>query len=362
MEVSSVRSAHLIRVLMSVFVVTGCGGSDIVQPEPDPVTQAVYNQIIFESDRDDPNGDLYLMDLDGSNMRRIASTAFVESCPVFSPDGTRIAFHSTRLGNQLSLYVMHSDGTSVRYVDGPVRRDECPRWSADASRIGYVRDDRSSISATGVMRIANANGSSVRTIDSAARFIGPALSMNGDQVLYHRFDLSPDSLRSGIFVAASGGGTSRRIAASYDSDASIDWSRDGKLVLYGCVITPRVKFGLCVSSPDGSNRSVIAYPFDNFNFQDAHFSPDATFIVNANLSVSVFPMSGAPLTYLHDGVTPTWLSDGSAVGFVSPPKFPDKEAYNPADIFVGGRDGTGVRNLTNHPATDIHPSWSPIRH
>ncbi|MBA2688100.1 MAG: PD40 domain-containing protein [Gemmatimonadaceae bacterium] len=347
-----------------VMGVIGCNGSDVVQPSPEPAPSAVYNQIIFESDRDDANGDLYLMNLDGSNVRRFASSSFADGCPAFSPDGTRIAFYSARLGNQLSIFVMHSDGRLLRFIDGPVSSGECPHWAADGKSIGYVRDDRAKSLSYGVIRVASADGSDVRTVDSAARFVGPVLSPTGDRIVYYRFDQSTDTLRSGVFVAGTAGGAKQRIGSStidYRTDANLDWSKDGTLVLFGCLVSTPFHFGVCISRPDGSGREVIPYPFDFGNFQYARFSPDASFLVTANLDVSVMPRSGSPRTYLHDGSTPTWLSDGSAVGFVSPPKFPDPEPYNPADIFVGNRDGSGVRNLTKHPARDVHPSWSPIQ-
>jgi Tol biopolymer transport system component len=340
----------------------GCKGSEIVQPPPEPELAPVYNQIIFQSDRDDPNGDLYLMDLDGTNVRRFASSAFADGCPAFSPDGRRIAFYSERLGNQLSIFVMHADGTSVQFIDGPVRNDECPHWSADGSRIGYVLDDRSKAIGYGIVRVAEASGADARTIDSGAKFVGPVLSPTGDRVVYHRFDPSADITRSGIFVASTAGHSKDRIAAAentYRPDANLDWSNDGSSVLFDCLVSEPNHYGVCISKPDGSAREVLPSPYDNSNFQQTHFSPDASWLVTAE-DVSVMPRIGAPRTWLHAGVTPTWLSDGSAVGFVSSPQYPDVEPFNPADIFVGRVDGS-VRNLTNNPAVDVHPSWSPIR-
>jgi Tol biopolymer transport system component len=360
------RSVPIVRVSALAILSLGvhaCSESEVVQPPPESGLVAVYNQIVFQSDRDDPNGDLYLMDLDGSNVRRFASSPFADGCPAFSPDGTRIAFYSARLGNQLSIFEMHSDGSSVRFIDGPVRDDECPHWSADGSRIGYVLDDLSRAIGYGTVRVAEANGANPRTIDSGARFVGPVLSPTGDRVAYHRFDTSTDTLLSGIFVANTGDHGKQRIASApnnYSPDANLDWSRDGSSVLFDCVVPPTTQSGVCISKPDGSSREVIPFPFENGNFLETRFSPDATWLVTA-MDVTVMPRSGTPRTWLHAGLTATWLSDGSAVGFVSSPQYPDTEAYNPADIFVGNKDGTGVRNLTNHPAVDVHPSWSPIR-
>ena len=53
----------------------------------------------------------------------------------------------------------------------------------------------------------------------------------------------------------------------------------------------------------------------------------------------------------YDG-WPSWSPDGSQIAFMS------ERSGNP-DIFVMNADGSNVRQLTNHPANDIWPEWSP---
>jgi Tol biopolymer transport system component/serine/threonine protein phosphatase PrpC len=52
---------------------------------------------------------------------------------------------------------------------------------------------------------------------------------------------------------------------------------------------------------------------------------------------------------LDDG--PAWSPDGRRIAFVS-------EREGNREIYVMNSDGSGQINLTNHPATDSHPSWS----
>ena len=58
------------------------------------------------------------------------------------------------------------------------------------------------------------------------------------------------------------------------------------------------------------------------------------------------------LRYGRPGRNPSFSPDGSKLVFYSASSGND-------EIYVMNADGTGLRNLTNHPARDIHPHWSP---
>ena len=55
------------------------------------------------------NMNLFIMDADGSNLRRVTEGSFSDSRPAFSPDGTKIVFLSNRGGSQRQLYVVPVD-------------------------------------------------------------------------------------------------------------------------------------------------------------------------------------------------------------------------------------------------------------
>ena len=86
--------------------------------------------IAFVSTRHDPEVDpavdpqrawlaaeIYLMDGEGTNPRRLTENAYSDGFPALSPDGTRIVFDSNRLRaegepfNTSDLFVMKADGT-----------------------------------------------------------------------------------------------------------------------------------------------------------------------------------------------------------------------------------------------------------
>jgi TolB protein len=59
--------------------------------------------------------------------------------PVFSPDGTRIAFSSNRDGNN-EIYVMNADGSNVRRITRHPGIDTTPTWSPGGTHIAFVSE------------------------------------------------------------------------------------------------------------------------------------------------------------------------------------------------------------------------------
>ncbi len=71
-------------------------------------------RIAFSSNRDG-NNEIYVMNVDGSGVRRLTNHPAGDIAPTWNPTGTQIAFTSDRIGvNQPQIYLMNADGTGVR--------------------------------------------------------------------------------------------------------------------------------------------------------------------------------------------------------------------------------------------------------
>jgi TolB protein len=79
--------------------------------------------------------------------------------PVFSPDGTRIAFMSVRNGNP-EIWVMNVDGSNVRQLTNHPAGDGTPTWSPNGTQIAFVSDR----TGTPQVYLMGADGSNVRRI------------------------------------------------------------------------------------------------------------------------------------------------------------------------------------------------------
>jgi Tol biopolymer transport system component len=86
--------------------------------------------------------DIYVMNVDGSNVSRLTSHPVADYRPTWSPDGTRIAFERNTKEEPLirpAIFTMRSDGSDVRQVSSGVGgSDFAPSWSPDGSRIAFA--------------------------------------------------------------------------------------------------------------------------------------------------------------------------------------------------------------------------------
>ena len=76
------------------------------------------------------NYDIYVMNTDDTNRKKITNTTASECVPVWTPDGQRIAFASDRDGDG-EIYVMNKDGSNVLQLTNNKGYDGSPRWSPD---------------------------------------------------------------------------------------------------------------------------------------------------------------------------------------------------------------------------------------
>jgi WD40 repeat protein len=95
-------------------------------------------RIAFSANQDG-NDAIYVMSLDGSDVRSLTARGADSWGPVWSPDGSRIAFATNRDGHA-EIYVMRADGSDQKNLtrNSGADNDGLPAWSADGRSIAYA--------------------------------------------------------------------------------------------------------------------------------------------------------------------------------------------------------------------------------
>jgi Tol biopolymer transport system component/serine/threonine protein kinase len=276
------------------------------------------SRIAFVTDRDGPdaagnlgNQEIYMMNADGTDQRRLTHENGLDFSPAFSPDGTRIAFTSQRAGG-FDVFLMNADGTGQRqlthFTELGLGATE-PTWSPDSKRIAFnTRVKRIDIWAI------NVDGTGlVKLTDDPAGARSAAWSPDGRKIAYNtRRDGHAD-----IFVMDADGSNPVRLTVNDWGDNHPAWSRDGRHIAFQ-------------SNRDGDQE---------------------IYVMNADGSDQV-----RLTTHPGDDAFPSWSPDGRQIVF-------QRVALGHAQLHVMNADGSAVRRLTELSALgfNAYASWGPAR-
>ena len=164
-----------------------------------------------------PSGstEIYRVNLDGKNLRRLTQNRSIDVSPSWSPDGRKLAFVSDRSGSP-QIYLMDANGSNARRLTFDGNYNTNPAWSPDGRWIAYQS------------RVGG---------QFDIWLIDPEGSVNLPLVTHHRNDESPcwspdsrkiafSSTRRGsadIYLIDSSGGHLRRLTRSSGADTSPSW-------------------------------------------------------------------------------------------------------------------------------------------
>lgn len=186
------------------------------------------------------NGDLWVMNADGSGAARISTTRNDVASPDWSPDGTQLVFTSAK-----SLVIMAADGRAERVVwamppnDGSLPVED-PRWSPDGTRLVYSYGKE-----VDVIDLKTAVVKNVRPPRDGTWGIHPAWSPDGNRIAYivgTRFAI----------INADGTGDVVVRDMGVSGSAGIAWSRGGGRLLVAISPTSEGIADVCSMNADGS--------------------------------------------------------------------------------------------------------------
>jgi len=171
-------------------------------------------RIAFSSSKDG-SPEIYVMNLDGGDLKKLTRSFGIDVSPVFSPDSSQIAFVSDR-GGSPQIYIMDSDGTRLRRLTFEGSYNTSPVWSPDGKWIAFVGRKNSN----NQIFMIKSDGSDLRQITDKGNNENPSFSPDG---MFLAFDSDRDSGK-GIYLMSINGEREKRITPKDTKTMNPEWS------------------------------------------------------------------------------------------------------------------------------------------
>ena len=229
--------------------------------------------------------DVFVMDVDGSNVVAVASNPGSEFDGELSPDGEWVVYRdSTRgINEDDEVFVARVDGSERRNLTNDPANDWGPTWSPDGTTIAF-NSDRDTVLGGYLM---NADGSNLRAIDVLGWFEYPSFSPDGTKLAF----MSHQGSDYNIFVFDIDTGTLARLTDAPGGDGWPSWSPDGSTIAFSsqrddCSLAPAhdecwrggpgdEHSDIWLMDADGSNQRRLTREISQF----VTWSPDGDYLL-----------------------------------------------------------------------------------
>jgi len=246
-------------------------------------------RVAFQSDMFDENDEIYVMNIDGTGLKRLTHNSRTDETPVWSPDGTQIMFASFPEGGKHDIYIMNADGTGTRNVTGtPGFREDHPKFSPDGTRVIFNSDRDSDPDLPDgeydyeIYEMALDGSGLQRLTDHGEWDTYPEISPDGSRFLWRRVIVESGQRNSEIFVSERDGSNPTNLTNHSGFDGYPTWSPDGTKILFASVREVpgnRPRPAIYVMNADGTGLSRVTNPTDEEVDVRPWWSRDGTKIV-----------------------------------------------------------------------------------
>lgn len=281
-------------------------------------------QVAFHSDRDGEI-DIYVMNADGSDIRRLTDAPGRDFEPDWSPDGQTIVFSSDRDDpDNAQLYLMAADGSNQRRLPSPLADDQVgARWSPDGQWILFHSNPLvDALPRFDVFKVRPDGSDLTQLTDVPGNSFMADWSPDGERIVF----VTQRHGNSELYVMNADGTNQVRLTEGMTENFLPRWSPDGRQILFE-------------SNRIGGTYGL--YLIDAPGASDAATSPEDT--------VRQLTLPG------FNNVTGNWAGD-DWIFFSS-----DRDSTNLVnwEIYLMTADGSEVFRVTTSPGLDRFPNWRP---
>jgi len=300
---------RLLAVLAVAFVLFA--GLATAPEEADAVMPGDVGRIVFWSNRDNLEGELYTRDFSGGPWLRLTTNTAFETEPAWSPDGNEIAYASDVAGTN-DIWVASNIGGKQTNLTNDASDAYGPAWSPDGSQIVYA--------STGVplnldIWVMSADGSAkinLTPMASSSFEFDPEWSPDGTKIAFTSDRGGSEDIYT---MSPKGTGIINLTKSALSSDSQPTWSPDGKQIAF-------------VSDRGGTASRLYVMNADGSN---VHPLTDGTIIASA----------------------PSWSPDGHHILFAA------MEGHL-SDLVAVDPDGSKLRRVTDDPGTELWSAWESV--
>jgi Tol biopolymer transport system component len=352
--------------------------------EASPAFSPDSRQIAFFHATVGPNGDLWVIPVEGGEARQLTSDMRIGGTPVWARDGRSIVFSSERAGSR-TLWRVYLDGRTEPVTTG-AGEDSEPALSADGKKLIYTNvrnnwtltllDPRTgerkdllerragimfpvfspdgdaiaffhTVGADAHILSIGADGRNLRQLTRGARQLNTMPHWSGDGSFVFFYQLQPTHSFRKVPV---GGGEGLEVAPwSWETHNAAQVDARGRFAVY--TLEENGQRAALVRDLDSGRETALALPL-----LAPQWSSDGASVLGGHRGeIAVCPADGGDCDLVTKGVKPVWSGDGSRIFFL--------DAYREQpelwSVKLSGEDRRKFAVLGPFRYVDIHFDVSP---
>ena len=328
--------------------------------ESDPAVSPDGRRIAFvqREPGDTASADIYIRDLLEGRTTRITDDAASDRMPAWSPDGERLAF--VRATPSTCDILIRALRSSTDMHVAPCGNSAEPKltWTADGGALLIAqRPEPDAHTGSRIARLALDTGTITPLTQPSSAIAGddsPVVSPDGRRVAFIR------RISGGIadvYVISIDGGSPRRVTADEADLTGIDWSSDGRSIVYS---SDRAGgYSLWRVSADGGTPSLIAGGAARMKHPVGDRAARRVVYENWNYEINIWQVGqveeARPVTRTSElwNLYPQVSPNGRQLAYVS-------TQSGTHELWVADRDGANARQVTRLARGVVKtPRWSP---